>query len=170
MSALPAPIVATGRGLLLAAGLGWALCAAAQPADAERGRRLFSGELPLVGKVAGHTTALPQQAIRCVNCHAAGTALPLAASTASTASVRAVTSAASASTQSFGPALTPKLLLQDTRRRGGPASRYDEAALCKLLATGIDPAYIIIPSSMPRYELSDADCMALWAYLTQAGR
>ncbi len=173
MSALPAPIVAAGRGLLLAAGLGWALCAAAQPADTERGRRLFNGELPLIGKVSGHTTALPLQASRCVNCHAAGTALPSAGSTASTAPTGAAAStapAASASTQSFGPALTPKLLLQDTRRRGGPASRYDEAALCKLLATGIDPAYIIIPASMPRYELSAADCKALWVYLTQPGR
>ena len=108
-----------------------------------------------------HTTALPPQASRCVNCHAAGTAPPTPAS---------ASSAASTSTQSFGPALNAKLLLQDTRRRGGPPSRYDEAALCKLLATGVDPAYIIIPASMPRYELPPADCKALWAFLTQPGR
>ncbi len=159
--ALSTPIAAAMRWLVLAGGLVWVAAAAAQPADAERGRRLFSGELPLIGKVAGHTSALPQQASRCVNCHAAGTALPSAASAAA---------AASASTQSFGPALNPKLLLQDTLRRGGPASRYDEAALCKLLATGIDPAYIIIPASMPRYEVTDGDCKALWVYLTQPGR
>ena len=122
----------------------------------ERGRRLFNGDLPMTGAIAGHATALPPQASRCVNCHAAGSAPP---------STRP--DAASASTRSFGPVLNAKLLLQDTRRRGGPPSRYDEAALCKLLSTGIDPAYIIIPASMPRYELPPGDCKALWVYLTQ---
>jgi hypothetical protein len=147
--------VAALRVLLLACGLAGSIGAPAQAADAERGQRLFNGDLPLTGVITGHTSALPPQASRCVNCHAAGSAPP---------------SASGASTQSFGPALNAKLLLQDARRRGGPASRYDEAALCKLLSTGIDPAYIIIPASMPRYELSAVDCKALWAFLTQPGR
>jgi hypothetical protein len=148
--------IAVVRTLLL--GLAASIGVAAQAADAERGRRLFNGDLPLSGVITGHTSALPPQASRCVNCHAVGSAPPSAAS------------ANAASTQSFGPALNAKLLLQDARRRGGPPSRYDEAALCKLLSTGIDPAYIIIPASMPRYELGTADCKALWTFLTQPGR
>ncbi|KNZ33214.1 MAG: hypothetical protein AD742_08045 [Methylibium sp. NZG] len=145
---------------LLAGLLASAAGAAAQAPDAERGRRLFHGELPLTAKIAGHTSALPAQASRCVNCHAAGSAPPPSPSAG----------ASSASTSSFGPALDARLLLQDARRRGGPPSRYDEAALCKLLTTGIDPAYIIIPASMPRYELSPADCKALWIFLTRPAR
>lgn len=157
MSSPPETAIATVRALALASGLVASMGAAAQAADIERGRRLFNGDLPLTGAVSGHTTTLPPQASRCVNCHAPGSAPPSG-------------SASAASTQSFGPALGPKLLLQDTRRRGGPPSRYDEAALCKLLSTGVDPAYIIIPASMPRYQMTSADCSALWAFLTQPGR
>ena len=147
--------------LALAAGLAASVGAAAQAADIERGRRLFNGELPLPGIVSGHTSALPLLASRCVNCHTPGSAPPLATSSGS---------ASGASQASFGPALNARLLLQDVRRRGGPPSRYDEAAFCKLLSTGVDPAYIIIPISMPRYPLPPADCSALWAFLTQPGR
>ena len=159
MSALAALSVAVVRGLVLACGLTASIGAAAQAADADRGRRLFNGDLPLDSTISGHRAPLPAQASRCVNCHAAGSAPP-----------STTAASASAATQSFGPALSAKLLLQDARRRGGPPSRYDEAALCKLLSTGIDPAYIIIPSSMPRYQLSPADCKALWVFLTQPGR
>lgn len=147
------------------AGLGCVLglaAAGANPADVERGRRLFQGELPLAGRVNGHSADLPPQASRCVNCHAAGTALP-APSKRPAPSPSAP--AGAASTPSFGPALDATLLLRDVRRRGGPPSRYDEAALCKLLSTGIDPAYVIIPRNMPRYELTATDCHALWTYL-----
>lgn len=159
MSALPTSVATVLRGLACACGLACAAVAAAQAPDAERGRRLFNGDLPLTARVSGHTASLPPQASRCVNCHAAGTAPPAAPA-----------AAASSSTPSFGPALDARLLLQDARRRGGPPSRYDEAALCKLLATGIDPAYIIIPASMPRYELDPADCKALWIFLTRPAR
>ena len=134
-----------------------AACAGA--ADVEMGRRLFTGELPLAGRVTGHTTDLPQQASRCVNCHAAGTAVPSASASAS--------ASAGPSTQSFGPVLNADLLAKNRPRRGGPPSKYDAAALCKLLTTGIDPAYIIIPRNMPRYDASIAECNALWAYLSQ---
>jgi hypothetical protein len=136
--------------------------AGADPATIERGRRLFEGQLPLAGRVTGHSTDLPAAASRCANCHAAGTALPAGGG------VRPAAAAASANaSQSFGPALSAAALTRDLPRRGGPPSRYDEAALCKLLATGIDPAYVIIPRSMPRYDLPAADCSALWAYLTR---
>lgn len=125
--------------------------ASASPAEVERGRQLYFGELPLAGRVTGHTTDLPPGALRCVNCHAAGSAPP----------------SASGAAASFGPALNGDMLTRPTPRRGGPPSRYDEQALCKLLTTGIDPAYIIIPRNMPRYTLSADDCHALWSYLSQ---
>lgn len=178
-------------GWAAALGLAAALSTAwAGPADVERGRRLFNGELPLPGRVTGHTTDLPPQASRCINCHAPGTAPPQAigkgsasgaaltpASAPTTAPVNPAASrrasalgapgAASTPAASFGPGLTADSLTRDIPRRGGPPSHYDEAALCKLLLTGIDPAYIIIPRSMPRYDVAAADCSALWAYLSQ---
>ncbi len=113
----------------------------------ERGRRLFSGELPLAGRVAGHGTSLPPQAAQCINCHAAHRATEGRA-------------------QTFGPALSKETLTVTRSRRGGPASRFDENSLCRLLRTGVDPASIVIAGSMPRYELSDTDCRALWVYLS----
>lgn len=121
--------------------------------DADRGKRLFHGELPLSGKIVGHANALPPEASRCVNCHR-----PMAAQRTSPA-------VSGTSGSAFGPVLDAASLTRDNKRRGGPPSRYDEAAFCKLLATGIDPAYILVPSTMPRYELGSADCRALWAYL-----
>lgn len=146
-------------------GLHWlvALCcasasaaAAGEPSVPERGRRLFVGELPLTARVTGHAAALPPQAARCMNCHAVGSAGPAAP--------------ASDATRSFGPVLGSALLTQAVARRGGPPSRYDEAAFCRLLATGIDPADVIIPREMPRYEVSAADCRALWAHLSAPRR
>jgi hypothetical protein len=58
-------------------------------------------------------------------------------------------------------------LLSPQRRRGGPASRYDRDAFCRLLRKGIDPAYVMINEEMPRYTLDDADCAALWRFLTE---
>ena len=122
----------------------------------ERGRRLFAGELPLTGRIVGHTSVLPPQASRCINCHALGNA-EVAGGSASSPS----------GTQAFGGALSPQRLTAMLPRRGGPPSRFDEKALCHLLRTGVDPAYIVIVRSMPRYELSDADCHALWMHLSQ---
>jgi len=125
----------------------------ASPVDVERGRQLYFGELPLVGRVTGHATDLPPSALRCINCHVVGTAPPAPAGSAAAAS--------------FGPALSADTLTRQTPRRGGPPSRYDEQSLCKLLTSGIDPAYVIIPRNMPRYTLSAADCRSLWSYLSQ---
>jgi hypothetical protein len=69
--------------IVLAAGL-WT--AAASAADAERGRRLYFGEVPMVGRVAGHSVELPPDAVRCINCHAAGSAAPASSGAAATAS------------------------------------------------------------------------------------
>lgn len=121
-----------------------------------RGLDLFSGVLPLQGTIVGHSNALPPSAARCINCHAIGSAVP-ASSPASAAA-------------SFGPLLTPHGLTGAVARRGGPPSRYDAPAFCRLLRQGVDPAWVIVPRSMPRYALTDADCHALWAHLTDTSR
>jgi hypothetical protein len=118
----------------------------------QRGLQLYAGAAPLQGTITGHAAPLPPAATRCINCHAQGTAGP-----------RGAASAAS----SFGPLLTRERLTQRIARRGGPPSAYDEAALCRLLRTGVDPAYVLIPRDMPRYEITDADCRGLWLYLTR---
>jgi hypothetical protein len=116
-----------------------------------RGFALFSGAAPLQGTIVGHSSVLPPAAARCINCHAIGTAVP-------------------ASAASFGPLLTPQGLTGAVARRGGPPSRYDAPAFCRLLRQGVDPAWVIVPRSMPRYALSDADCHALWTHLTETNR
>jgi mono/diheme cytochrome c family protein len=135
----------------------WALLALATAASADggasvtRGRQLFDGELALPARIAGQDFALPAQASRCVNCH--GPARGDAASQA-------------AGAQRIGPALTAGTLTDAVRRRGGPPSRYDAASLCTLLRSGVDPAHVIILRTMPRYEITDADCRSLWLHLT----
>ncbi len=109
---------------------------------------------PLQGTIVGHSSALPPAAARCINCHAVGRAAP----------------ASAASAASFGPLLTPQSLTGAVARRGGPPSRYDAPAFCRLLRQGVDPAWVIVPRSMPRYARSDADCHALWAHLTESTR
>lgn len=139
--------------LLLAGTTASAQPPAAAPAEAlARGRALFAGTAPLRGTISGHASALPPAGARCVNCHSA-----------SAAGAAAVPASALAS---FGPLLTRPHLTGLLPRRGGPPSRYDEATFCRLLRTGIDPAYVLITRSMPRYELPDADCQALWLHLT----
>jgi cytochrome c553 len=144
------------RGALpvLALALLSATAGAADEATASRGRALFLGEAHVPARIAGQDFGLPAQASRCVNCHGA-----------------TATKAASAATPIAdvpgAPALSAATLTTLTRRRGGPPSRYDAAALCKLLRSGVDPAHVMIFRSMPRYEISDADCQALWLHLTR---
>jgi hypothetical protein len=121
----------------------------------ERGQDLFNGAAALSGTIVGHTNALPPLSARCVNCHAAGSAGPASAASAP---------------GSFGPLLTRRHLTDAVARRGGPPSRYDQAAFCRLLRQGVDPAYVLIARAMPRYDISDGDCQALWALLTDPKR
>jgi mono/diheme cytochrome c family protein len=127
------------------------LAATAQADSAARGRQLFEGDLALPARIAGQDFALPAQASRCVNCH--GPARGDAASPA-------------AGVQRIGPVLTAGTLTDAVRRRGGPPSRYDAASLCVLLRTGVDPAHVIIPRTMPRYDITETDCRSLWLHLT----
>jgi hypothetical protein len=112
--------------------------------DARRGAELFDGRRPLVARIAGHAEPLPAEAARCSNCH------------------RENRDARDA----FAPLLTRQHLLDDVARRGGPPSRYDERAFCRALRSGIDPAWIILSRAMPRYQVDEATCAALWTHLT----
>jgi len=124
----------------------WLSVAAAAPAEssARRGEQLFVGQEPLKGAIVGHDDALPAFASKCVNCH----------------------DSAASEQASYGSKLTPAALLEAAARRGGPPSRYDAGSFCRLLRTGIDPAHILILRAMPRYEIDDARCLAIWDYLT----
>jgi len=105
---------------------------------------------PLPGRLAGHTLDLPAAATRCVNCHAG------------VASTAALDSAVFATPLHVG---TLRLAMS---RRGGPPSTYDASSLCRVLRDGIDPAFVIVDQAMPRYQASDAQCAALWAWLTRS--
>jgi hypothetical protein len=126
-----------------------AMAAAARPDLLEQGQKLFTGKVALVGRMVGHTQALPLEAVRCTNCHQREADRPLPPST-----------------QDFGPKLGPAGLTRALPRRGGPASAYDAGSFCRLLRDGIDPAHVMIPQTMPRYTMSDGECEALWLYLT----
>ncbi|MES2889261.1 MAG: hypothetical protein V4739_14805 [Pseudomonadota bacterium] len=142
------------RGRVIRAGLaawlvglaGWAGPAGAAPTE---GERLYTGAIPLPGRIWGHERDLPQEASRCTNCHVRS-ARPAAASAPATV---------------VGPLLSADALGSLRSRRGGPPTRFDAVSLCRLLRHGIDPAEIVVPRVMPRYTVSDAQCRALWQHL-----
>lgn len=113
------------------------------------GRELFEGPFDLRGRIRTHPTDLPPEVVRCGNCHAVaiGPEVP----------------------RSLAPRLTHDLLIKRRSRRGGPASNYDRNSFCALLRDGFDPAHVLISVEMPRYTLADAECAALWRYLTGSG-
>ena len=112
-----------------------------------RGEALFRGREPLDGTIRGHQSRLPAEVVRCHNCHARGKD-----------QVAKGTSA---------PRIDRSLLLESRPRRGGPPSSYDEPAFCKLLRTGVDPAFVLIAREMPVYDVTDAQCAHLWRFLTE---
>ncbi|WKB51880.1 c-type cytochrome [Eleftheria terrae] len=126
-----------------------AACGPAPPleaaAAAAQGRALYQGQRPLQGRIAGHPQALPPAAAACAGCHQAARSGPV---------------------PSLAPRLTAAYLLQPRPRRNGPPSAYNAASLCAALRSGVDPAFVTLLRSMPRYDLTDAQCDALWAYLT----
>jgi hypothetical protein len=113
--------------------------------SAARGHDLYHGEEALNGRIRGHDDVLPPDTVRCVNCHEAKINARLPGKPA--------------------PLIDSALLLEMRHRRGGPPSRYDQAAFCRLLRTGSDPAYILIAREMPAYDLEDAQCASLWTFL-----
>lgn len=172
---------------------GAASLAPAAAADAAAGARIFDGREPVAGTIVGHSKPLPGTASRCSNCHEASArpkggaraygeiakTLPPAKDPLKPAPGRSEPTpidpdgtrnpyaAADAGASPFGPALNAKLLTRSIGRRGGPPSQYDEAAFCKVLRSGIDPADIVITRAMPRYTLDDKQCSALWHYLSR---
>jgi hypothetical protein len=124
--------------------------------ERERGGQIFAGERPLTATMAGHIAALPQDAVRCTNCHRRETA----------AVVRPAADSALDVTQDFGPGLGARGLTTAVARRGGPPSVYDGASFCRVLREGIDPAHVVIAQTMPRYTMSPAECESLWIFLT----
>jgi hypothetical protein len=133
--------------LLALAAWGWRTADAV--AQREHGAALFGGKEALAGRLLGHEQPLPGLATRCSNCHDAVKTGPGA------------TSAVAAST----PPLTAVELSTPRSRRGGPPSAFDASRLCALLRNGTDPAHVIISTTMPRYQISDEQCRALWSYL-----
>src|SRR5207253_1429315 len=111
---------------------------------------------------------LPPEVVRCNNCHArevagmapATAALVLISASGVTAEERPDSS------ESYGPILGSRTLMQRVARRGGPPSVYDAVLLCRVLRDGVDPAHVVIDQTMPRYTVTDAECRALWSFLT----
>ncbi len=113
------------------------------------GQALYLGEVPIEARLRGQALVLPTAASRCTNCHEAA---------AREADLKAGIGA---------PRLNKATLTEPTSRRGGPVSSYDEAAFCKLLKTGVDPAYVLVRKTMPQFQTTDEQCQQLWAYLSQ---
>lgn len=111
-----------------------------------RGEALFRGQEPLDGTIRGHQSRLPAEVVRCHNCHAQGKH--------------------SLAKGAIAPRIDRSLLLVPRPRRGGPPSSYDEQTFCKLLRTGIDPAFVLIAREMPVYDITDAQCAELWRFVT----
>jgi hypothetical protein len=141
-----------GVGVLLL-GAWCAYQARSHSAHAARGNSIFHGEIVVPGRLEGHDTPLPAMAARCSNCHEARNVPP------------AGSAANSSAPSSYAAPLNREWLSTDRSRRGGPPTHYRSSDLCALLRTGIDPGHIILPTIMPRYEISDMQCADLWAYL-----
>lgn len=113
----------------------------------DRGQGMFIGRESLKGKIREHQTILPPEVVRCGNCHAVEKQAGIP--------------------PTLAPRIDRALLLSERQRRGGPPSVYNARSLCKLLRTGIDPAYILIAREMPIYDVDDAQCASLWRFLTE---
>lgn len=111
-----------------------------------RGEAIFTGRQPVSGRIRGHDSDLPAEVVACQQCH---------------------TGAAPDGGTTAAPRLDGAFLLQPLQRRGGPPSVYDATSFCKLLRTGIDPAFVLIDRIMPTYRVTDAECEALWQYVTR---
>jgi hypothetical protein len=148
--------------VLAAAALVSAPAFAGDDAGAARGRALFVGQAALAARIVGQDFELPVVASRCINCHQTAPRSPASSALGGYGGPGGPSSAAP-----VAPTLTTATLAEPQRRRGGPPSRYDAATLCALLRHGVDPAHVMIQRTMPRYEISDADCRSLWQHLMQ---
>lgn len=127
-----------------------AAASAAESAAATRGERLFDGREALRGRLAGHTASLPPGQGACMACHGkAASSSPLEARAA--------------------PPLGCTTLSGVRERRGEPPFAYDPDNFCRTLRTGINPNAVVLLRTMPRFDIEQAQCEALWAYLTTKG-
>ncbi len=124
------------------------ISSAGAASDMTPGEQIFRGRVTLPARIWGHERDLPAEASRCMNCH-----------------VRSGQTPASGPVTPVGPALSASTLTRTMARRGGPPSSFTEASFCHLLRQGVDPAHIIVPRVMPRYQVTDAQCRDLWHYL-----
>lgn len=120
---------------------------AMRQAQYRQGKDIFSGKQSIPAKIAGHQDRLPPQVARCINCHA-----PVQSSSTRTESA---------------PSLSSAALLQSRARRGGPAFAYGRESFCTTLRSGVDPEHVILNRAMPRFDISNEQCLALWLYLTE---
>lgn len=112
-----------------------------------RGENIFLGNEHPPARIAGHQDPLPPQVARCVNCHAPSHPAPATAESA--------------------PPLTRTALLQTRARRGGPMFSYERESFCSTVRSGIDPEHVILNRAMPRFDMDDEQCLALWLFLTE---
>lgn len=143
-----ATALAVAAGVALLAATAWGVGAWQAHEQRQRGAALYAGEAPLAGRLFGHDGALPSTATRCRNCHEPGAA-----------------PTGPAGPGPYAAALNAASLQTARPRRGGPPSAFDAARLCALLRNGVDPAHVMIATTMPRYDITDAQCEDLWAYL-----
>lgn len=113
----------------------------------DRGQRIFSGTEAITGKINGHQEPLPSQVAKCVTCH--------------------TPSARPQDSDQLAPMLNASWLQQARPRRGGPAFAYTRDSLCQTMRTGMDPEYVILNRTMPRFDISEEQCSALWTFLTE---
>lgn len=111
-----------------------------------RGEKLFLGQEAIEATIDGHAQPLPNAAGRCINCH--------------------TTDGRASAADPFAPPLNHESLMIRKSRRGAPAFRYDTASFCDTVRTGVDPQYVTLLRAMPRFDLDDTQCLALWMYLT----
>lgn len=128
----------------------------------ERGREIFERGVGVVARLRADPHPLSAATARCANCHSRD---PSTQDGAGSSPVPATTRSAA----DRAPLLDAASLVEARRRRNAPASRFDEVSFCRLLATGIDAADVMVRRSMPVYTMSPQDCSALWAFLTTVG-
>ena len=143
-------VIAAGVGMLATLTVSARTSATTAAADPALGRTLWQGRAPLQARLAGEGADLAPAQARCAACHA----LP---------------SPEGGGALGDGPMLESSRLVRPMSRRGGKVSRYDEAAFCRLLRSGLDPAANPVSSRMPRYEIAAADCASLWQAVLGAG-
>jgi len=118
-----------------------------QQSHYSQGENIFLGRESVAAKISGHQESLPPQVARCINCHAPAQ---------STSTLR-----------ESAPALSSAWLQQARARRGGPAFAYGKESFCMTLRSGVDPEHVILNRAMPRFDISNEQCLALWLYLTE---